>query len=164
MKGLVIPLQKNRVQVWLAASVLLVVALVLPQLAWADHASDHPYSQADDPISNAPNAAYAALVEKYKSGELVYHAPGRRDDRSFGPSANLALADATDLAASPEALTSRRSLSAIEEGVEASSARWVALGAYYTGRDAVFLAENPEVGTLGRYLAQQGCSVLELQC
>ena len=110
MRSFVYPTRKNRGHV--AALVLLALALVIPQLAWADHASDHPYSQFDDPsiissasvahdalvekykedrsFSASPSVAYDALVEKYKSGALVYNAPGRRDDRSFSipPSAS----------------------------------------------------------------------------
>ena len=83
MKNLIVPTQKNGVQVRVVALVLLLVTLVIPQLVWADHASDHSISQFDEMPSILAKQAYAALVEKYQTGELVYHAPGRRDDRSF---------------------------------------------------------------------------------
>jgi hypothetical protein len=42
----------------------LLVAFMIPQLSWADHASDHPYSQYDDPsivsASDADDAWMAA--------------------------------------------------------------------------------------------------------
>jgi hypothetical protein len=49
MSSLTIPgIQKKRLLVvGLALAVL--AALMIPQLSWADHASDHPYSQYDDP-------------------------------------------------------------------------------------------------------------------
>ena len=197
MRSFVIPAQKNRALVWAAALVLLAVSLVIPQLTWADHASDHPTSQFDDPdiispseayaalvekyktgelvyhapgrrddrsFAPSPNEAYAALVEKYKTGELVYHAPGRRDDRSFAPAVNSGLTDEAFLAANPEVLAYWRSVSAQQEGAEASSARWVALGSYYTARNAAFLADNPEADAYLRYVAQQGCSEVVLEC
>jgi hypothetical protein len=92
MKSLVFPTQKNRVQVRLAALVLLLMTLAIPQFVWADHASDHPISQFEEMPSILARQAYAALVEKYESGELVYHAPGRRDDRSFSISPSEAYA------------------------------------------------------------------------
>lgn len=101
MKSLSFSTQKNGLQV--AALVLLVVTLVIPLLAWADHASDHPYGQFDDPSSISSGEAYAALVEKYRAGELVFHAPGSRDDRSFSD-----LADTAFLAANPEIMAYRR--------------------------------------------------------
>ena len=86
MRIFVDPTRKNAVQLRVAALVLLAVVLVIPQLTWADHASDHPYSQFDDPALVSPSEGYADLVEKYKTGELVFHTPGRRDDRSFSSS------------------------------------------------------------------------------
>ena len=90
MKSFVFPTQKNKVRV--AALALLLVTLVIPQLVWADHASDHPISQFEEMPSILAAEAYAALVEKYASGELVYHAPGRRDDRSSSTSPSEAYA------------------------------------------------------------------------
>jgi hypothetical protein len=84
MPSFVVPMQKKWVWVSVAA-LLLLVASVLPQLTWADHAADHP-------SSISASEAYAALVEKYKTGELVYHAPGRRGDGSFSISASEAYA------------------------------------------------------------------------
>ena len=92
MKSLFLPTQRNRVQVRVAALMLLLVALVIPQLVWADHASDHPISQFEEMPSILATQAYAALIEKYKTGELEYHAPGRRDDRSFSFSPSEAYA------------------------------------------------------------------------
>ena len=70
MKSFVVPTQKNSSQVRVAALMLLLVALVIPQLAWADHASDHPISQFEEMPSILARQAYAALVEKYQAGEL----------------------------------------------------------------------------------------------
>jgi hypothetical protein len=51
MKSLMVPrTQKRRLQVLVVGLILaLLVAFMIPQLSWADHASDHPYSQYDDP-------------------------------------------------------------------------------------------------------------------
>ncbi len=48
MKSLVVPTKKNGAKVQVAAMVLLLVALVIPQLVLADHASDHPISQFEE--------------------------------------------------------------------------------------------------------------------
>jgi hypothetical protein len=162
--------------------VLLAVALVIPQLAWADHASDHPYSQFDDPSINSPSVAYDALVEKYKAGELVFHAPGRRDDRSFSTSPSEAYAGLVEKYKSGELVfhaPGRRDdrsfstslseadsadsdrwvaqgkyyLEKSERAAAADSARWAALGASYTSGNAGFLAENPEIMVSRRYAA-----------
>lgn len=162
MRSLVTPLKKNRVLARAAVLSLLVVALVIPQLTWADHASDHPYGQFDDPSNSSPGEAYAALVEKYEAGDLVFHTPGRRDDRSFSsaPSARSAT-----LAANPEiAVYQRYAAARLEVAAAASSARWVALGEYYADGGAAFLAANPEIAMHRRYVAQQDCSDLGLQC
>jgi len=198
MSSLFVPTQKNWVRGSVAAVVLLVVALVLPQLTWADHTPDHADSQfanlssispsaaytalvekystgelvyhapgSRDALSSSisPSGAYAALVEKYKTGELIYHAPGRRDDRSFPASVNPAQTDAAFLAANPEAMAYWRYVSAQQEvAAAASSARWVALGAYYTDRAAAFLAANPEIRAFRYNGAQQDCSEPGLQC
>ena len=92
MRSVIMSTKKNRSQVWVAASVLLVAALVIPQLALADHASDHPYGQFDDPSINSSSDAYAALVENYETGALAFNAPGRRDNRSFSISSSDAYA------------------------------------------------------------------------
>ena len=145
--------------------VLFAVALVIPQLAWADHASDHPYSQFDDPSIISTSEAYSALIEKYKSGDLVFHAPGRWDDRSFSISASPEQIDAAFLAANPEIMVSRRYVAAQQEvAAAASSARWVALGEYYADSNAVFLAENPEIMASQRYVGQGGCSAIAQGC
>jgi hypothetical protein len=162
MKSLGFSTQKNRLQV--AASVLLVVALVIPLLAWADPASDQPYGQFDDPSSISPSEAYAALVEKYRAGELVFHAPGRQDDRSFSASATADLADAAFLAANSELMAYRRYVASRRDAVAtASSARWAALGEYYTAIDAGFVAVNPEIMAYRRY-DRDGCSALGQVC
>jgi hypothetical protein len=91
MNSLVMSKQKSRLYVQVAASLLLLAALVAPQLAWADHASDHP--ERESVLAGEANVApYVALVEKYQSGELVYHAPGRRDAQVFSVSASQAYA------------------------------------------------------------------------
>jgi hypothetical protein len=167
--------------------VLLVVALVIPQLTWADHASDHPDSQVGnlssisssaayaalvgkyktgDLVFNtpgrrdnrsfgiSPSGAYGALVEKYGTGELVYHAPGRRDDRLFTAPVNPEQIDAAFLAANPETMVSRRYAASRQAVAEAAnSARWVALGEYYTSMGTTFLAANPEIMVYRRYVA-----------
>ena len=201
MRSFVYPTRKNRVQV--AALVLFVVALVIPQLAWADHASDHPYSQFDDPALVSAGDVYATLVEKYKSGELVYNAPGRRDDRSFSipPSASWTIrAEANpgmdvaqwytparaSLAVNPELMAFRRYAASqqaeaaaassarwvalgnyymekSERAAAASSARWIGLGDYYADGNEVFLAANPEIMTVRRFV-QDGCSALGQAC
>lgn len=49
MKGLVVPrMQKKRLLV-VGLALTLLVAVMIPQISWADHASDDPYSQYDDP-------------------------------------------------------------------------------------------------------------------
>jgi hypothetical protein len=175
--------RKNTVQLRVAALVLLAVALVIPQLSWADHASDHPYSQFDDPAPVSPSYGYAALVEKYKTGELVFHTPGRRDDRSFSSSPSEAYAALVEKYKTGELVFNApgrrddRSFSASadsarwvaqgkyymeesERAESAAAARWVALGEYYTddtGRDAAFLAANPEIMVYMRFV-QDGCS------
>ena len=92
MKSSVVSTQKNSFQVRVAALVLLLLALVIPQLVWADHASDHSVSQFEEMPAILARQAYVALVEKYESEELVYHEPGRRDDRTFSTSPSEAYA------------------------------------------------------------------------
>jgi hypothetical protein len=183
MRIFVYPTRKNRVQVRVAAMVLLAVTLLIPQLTWADHASDHPYSQFDDPsIISSASVAHDALVEKYK------------EDRSFSASADSArwvaqgkyyMEESERAAAASSARwvaqgkyymeESERAAAAdsarwvaqgkhymeeSERAAAASSARWVALGEYYTddtGRDAAFLAANPEIMVYMRFV-QDGCS------
>jgi len=181
------PPRKNTARLRVAALVLLVVALVIPQLTWADHASDHPDSQVGnlssisssaayaalvgkyktgDLVFNtpgrrdnrsfgiSPSGAYGALVEKYGTGELVYHAPGRRDDRLFTAPVNPEQIDAAFLAANPETMVSRRYAASRQAVAEAAnSARWVALGEYYTSMGTTFLAANPEIMVYRRYVA-----------
>jgi hypothetical protein len=66
MKSLFVPRTQNeRLQVLAVGLMLaLLVAFMIPQLSWADHASDHPYSQYDDPTivstSDADGAWLAA--------------------------------------------------------------------------------------------------------
>jgi hypothetical protein len=65
MKSLFAPwTQKKRLQVLVVGLMLaLLVAFMIPQLSWADHASDHPYSQFDDPtIVSASDADDAWLA------------------------------------------------------------------------------------------------------
>jgi hypothetical protein len=159
--------------------VLLAVALVIPQLTWADHASDHPYSQFDDPALVSPSEGYAALVEKYMTRELVYHAPGRRDDNpsSMSPSEAYAadsarwVAQGTYYMEKSERAAAADSARWVAQGnyykseraAAADSARWAALGSHYTASNAVFLAENPEVMTYRRSV-QDGCSELGQVC
>jgi hypothetical protein len=214
------PPRKNTARLRVAALVLLVVALVIPQLTWADHASDHPDSQVgnlssisssaayaalvgkyktgdlvfntpgrrddrsfgispsgaygalvekygtgdlvfntpgrrdDRSFGISPSGAYGALVEKYGTGELVYHAPGRRDDRLFTAPVNPEQIDAAFLAANPETMVSRRYAASRQAVAEAAnSARWVALGEYYTSMGTTFLAANPEIMVYRRYVA-----------
>ena len=181
------PPRKNTARLRVAALVLLVVALVIPQLTWADHASDHPDSQVgnlssisssaayaalvgkyktgdlvfntpgrrdDRSFGISPSGAYGALVEKYGTGELVYHAPGRRDDRLYTASVNPEQIDAAFLAANPETMVSRRYAASRQAVAEAAnSARWVALGEYYTSMGTTFLAANPEIMVYRRYVA-----------
>jgi hypothetical protein len=120
-----------------AALVLLAVTLLIPQLTWADHASDHPYSQFDDPsIVSSASVAHDALVEKYK------------EDRSFSASADSAR----------WASQGKYYMEESERAAVADSARWVALGEYHTndtGRNAAFLAANPEVMASQRYATAQ---------
>jgi hypothetical protein len=148
--------RKNAVQRRVAALVLFAIALMIPQLTWADHASDHPYGQFDDPALISLSEGSAALVEKYESGELVFHTPGRPDDRSFRTSADSVQIDAAFLAANPEIMVLRR-LVASQQGIAAAadSARWVALGEYYADGGATFLTANPEIMVLRRLVASQ---------
>jgi hypothetical protein len=94
----------------------------------------------------SPSEAYAALVEKYKSGELVFHTPGRRDDRSFSSSPSEAYAALVEKYKSGELVfhtpgrRDDRSFSA--SGVSEQT-------------DAAFLAANPEIMVLRRYVAAQ---------
>ena len=164
MRIFVDPTRKKVVQPRVAALVLLAVALMIPQLTWADHASDHPYSQFDDQALISLSEGSAALVEKYKSGELVFHTPGRPDDRSFSASADSVQIDAAFLAANPETMVLRR-LVASQQGIAAAAslARWVALGEYYADRGATFLTANPEVRTYRRFV-QDGCSEASQVC
>ena len=187
MRSFVYPTRKNRVQV--AALVLFVVALVLPQLAWADHASDH----VDDQASISPSASMSSvlsldLLRHYNAGELVSTATGRGDDRSPTASMSSAQTDAAFLSANPEAVVFQRFVSSQQEvaagassarwvalgayhaisdevAAAASSARWVALGAYYAlDSDDAFLAANPEIRAFRYNLAQQDCSESAPQC
>jgi hypothetical protein len=173
MKSLAISTQKNSVWVRVAALALIVVTILVPQLTWADHASDHPDRQVAVAKNHNPGRdlggvyspsgeAYAALVAKYKAGELVFQAPGRGDDGSASVSANpeliiarryypTNLARSTDvafLAANPEVMISRR-------GYAASLVQ---------AADAAFLAANPEVMTSRRYASSGGCYIIGLAC
>jgi hypothetical protein len=160
-----------------AALVLLVMALVIPQFTWADHASDHPDSQFDNLASISPSEAYVALVENYAMGNLVYNAPGRRGDSPSTAFAGPAQIGVTFVSANPEIMTVQRYAAGVaqETGADllatnpeiaayrryavsrqdvaaaASSARWVALGAYYTARGAAFQATNPEIAAYRRF-------------
>jgi hypothetical protein len=146
MRSLVYPTRKNRVQA--AALVLFVVALVIPQLAWADHASDHPYSQFDDPSLVSTSEGYAALAEKYKTGELVYNAPGRRDDRSFSISPSKAYYALVEKYKTGEL---------VYNAPGRRDGRSFATSDNLGPTDAAFLAANPEIMAFRRYGAlQQG--------
>jgi hypothetical protein len=178
MKILGFSTQTNRFQV--AALVLLAVALAIPPLAWADHASDHPYGQFDDPSSTSASDAHKALLEKYETGELVFHAPGRRDDRSFSTSASEAYEALVEKYGSGElvfhapgrrddrsfnALATQERMDAafLAANPEIMSYRRFAAGPLQQ-RDAAFLAANPEIMSFRRYAAQQNCLELILQC
>ena len=144
MSSYFVSTQRNWLWVSVAALVLLVVALVLPQLAWADHASDH----VDDQASISPSASMSSvlsldLLRHYNAGELVSTATGRGDDRSPTASMSSAQTDAAFLSANPEAVVFQRFVSAQQEvAAGASSARWVALGAYHAISDEVAAAAS----------------------
>jgi hypothetical protein len=91
MKSSSVPwIKENRLQ-WLvvALALVLLIAFIVPQVAWADHASAHPQTQAEvlaeadvalgiesiDSISSM--AFYRALLERYLTGTLEFNAPGR---------------------------------------------------------------------------------------
>jgi hypothetical protein len=148
------------------------VVLVIPQLTWADHASDHPYSQFDAPALVSPSEGYADLVAKFRTGELEFQTPGRRDDRSFSAAADSArwvaqgkyYMEVSERAAAADSARwvaqGKYYMEESERVAAADSARWVALGEYYTddtGRDAAFLAANPEIRVFMRFV-QDGCS------
>jgi hypothetical protein len=141
MKSLVISNQKSRLQLQVAASLLLQAALVAPQMARADHASDHPERESVS-AGEANTAPYLALLEKYETGELVYHAPGRRDDRAFGDLTSQAYAALVAKFESGELVfhaPGRRddrvfNMAAGAAAVDVDSARWAALGDSYAGR------------------------------
>jgi len=135
MPSLVV-LQKSQMRVSVAVLVLLLVALVLPQLTWADSASDHPDGQFDNLSSISPSVAHAALLEKYTTGELVYHAPGSRQDRSSTALMNPGLTDPALLAAYPEVVTYRRNVNAYLH--------------YFAQKDCSELATQSEVTTYRR--------------
>jgi hypothetical protein len=122
--------QKNRVQ--LLALVLLAVALVIPQLAWADHASDHPYSQFDDPATESVDADTARWVALGKYYEGKSERAAAADGARWFARGNFYLAES-------------------ERAAAADSARWASLAATYTGAigDAALLAANPEGGADG---------------
>jgi hypothetical protein len=142
MRIFVDPTRQNAVQLRVAALVLLAVVLVIPQLTWADHASDHPYSQFDDPALVSPSEGYADLATKFRTGELEFHTPGRRDDRSFSASAGSARWVAQGKYYMEES----------ERAAAAGSARWVAQGKYYmeeSGRGAA--ADSARWVAQGKY-------------
>lgn len=154
-------LTQNRMRVGLVALVV-VAALVLPQLAWADHGSDHPYGQFDDPAVNSASDHYAALLEKYESGELVYHAPGRRDDTSFGSSASDTFsADSARWTAQGQFYQE-----GFARAAAADSARWAALGQHHQHAFArAVSADTARWAAQGAFFAtQEGCSVSDAEC
>jgi hypothetical protein len=142
---------KNAVQVRVAALVLLAIALMIPQLTWADHASDHPYGQFDDSALISLSEGSAALVEKYKSGELVFHTPGRPDDRAFSISPGEAYTALVETYREGELVyhaPGRRDDSLLTTSVNSEQV------------DAAFLAANPET-IVSRRHAASGHAVAE---
>ena len=170
-----IVLRKGRMRISAAVLVLLMVALVLPQLTWADSASDHTVGQFDNLSSISPSEAQAVLLEKYRTGELLYHALGDQQDRSSTTSINPGLTDPALLAAYPEVVTYRRNVEAYLRYFAQQDCSELAtqseVSAYRRNAsmnpgltDPALLAAYPEVLTYRRnvdaylrYFAQQDC-------
>lgn len=174
MKNIIITELKKRMQVWVAA-LLLLSALVFPQIAGADHTTDQRHAQANTPSSTSSNEAYAVLVTKYNTGEVEFHAPGSRVGGSSGilpVEAHAALVEkfktgelvfhapgrrddsSFTLLANPELRIFQSYVVASPQvlAADADTARWVAQGAAYIAKsDATLLAMNPELGILRSY-------------
>ena len=172
MRSFVAQTRKNQFWVLVAALVLLVVALVIPQLAWADHASDHPDDQFD---TQSSSARWVALGEYYTDMGATFlaanpevmayqcYASAQQGAAAAG-SISPRLTNPTQLAAYPEVLAYQRSMAAQKAGVTASSARWAALGEYYSDMGATFFAANPEISAHRQYVGQQVCFESGSQC
>ena len=92
MKAIIASKTENRAQ-WLMVvlAMVLLVGLIIPGLAWADHSSDHPESQFDAAaeLSGDESSRWLtqqfidgqlvrrALTQQFIDGELVRYAPGR---------------------------------------------------------------------------------------
>jgi len=150
MKSFVDSIPKNAVQVRAAILVVLAVALVIPQLAWAGHTSDRSpssFSGDDDYDPAAGTIPDLSRASSSFSGDDDYDPAAGAILESAGAAQRT---DAAFLAANPE--------------IVASSAGWVALGEYYTTTGRTFLATNPEIAAYQRHAAQQGSCEPGLQC
>ncbi len=108
----------------IAALALLAVALVIPQLALADHASDHPYGQFDD-------ASIISSIETDAAGAARWAAQGR----FYMEASERAAADAS---AARWVAQGNVYAEASERAAAADAARWAALGASHAPGNAPF--------------------------
>jgi hypothetical protein len=122
MTNLFVSVFKARLRGSVAVLVLLVVALLSPQIAWADHASDHPDRQVGDLslvsvaasykprlMDSALLAAYPEVVA-YQHDVMAFLNYSRWQDCSVQMSSGLT--DPVLLAAYPEIMTYRRNVTA----------------------------------------------------
>jgi hypothetical protein len=161
MKSLYVSTQKNGVQVRVAALVLVLVALMLPQFAWADHASDHPDGQFNSQssfsaigASELMDAAFLAANPEVAAFRR-YAAAQQRAALAANPELAIyrryaASQQGTALSANPELAVYRR---------YAASQLGAGLSAYYADGDAAFVDANPELRAYWRYVSENDCSI-----